>query len=78
MKKMMPKRRLGVIGLMALMGFMGFADSATAQSRQWSLRECCDYAVEHSLQIKQQDNQRRQQELQLSTARNSHPAGHPR
>lgn len=42
-----------------------------AQSRQWSLRECCDYAVEHNLQIKQQDNQRRQQELQLSTARNS-------
>lgn len=42
-----------------------------AQSRQWSLRKCCDYAVEHNLQIKQQDNQRRQQELQLSTARNS-------
>lgn len=43
----------------------------SAQPRQWSLRECCDYAVEHNISIKQQENQRRQQELQLSTARNS-------
>lgn len=68
---MMLKGRMGLIGLMGLMGLVGFMDSAAAQSRQWSLRECCDYAVEHNLQIKQQDNQRRQQELQLSTARNS-------
>ncbi len=45
--------------------------TATAQPRQWSLRECCDYAVEHNISIKQKNNQRRQQELQLSTARNS-------
>jgi len=37
----------------------------------WSLRECCDYAIEHSIPIKQQENQRRQQEIQLSTSRNS-------
>lgn len=37
----------------------------------WTLRQCAEYAVEHNLQIKQQDNQRRQQELQLSTARNA-------
>ena len=42
-----------------------------AQTRQWSLRECCDYAVANNIIVKQQDNQRRQQELQLSTARNS-------
>ena len=42
-----------------------------AQPHQWSLRECCDYAVEHNISIKQQQNQRRQQELQLSTAKNS-------
>ena len=42
-----------------------------AQPRIWNLRECCDYAVEHNISIKQQDNQRRQQELQLSTAKNS-------
>ena len=42
-----------------------------AQNKQWSLRECCDYAVEHNIGIKQQQNQCRQQEIQLSTAKNS-------
>ena len=42
-----------------------------AQPKQWSLRECCDYAVAHSISIKQQQNQCRQQEIQLSTAKNS-------
>ena len=45
--------------------------SAFAQPKQWSLRDCCDYAVEHSISIKQQQNQCRQQELKLSTAKNS-------
>ena len=44
---------------------------AAAQPRQWTLRECCDYAVAHNLGIRQQENRQRQQELQLSTARNS-------
>ena len=38
--------------------------------KQWTLRECCDYAVSHNISIKQQEIQCRQQELQLSTARN--------
>ena len=38
---------------------------------QWTLRQCCDYAVEHNLDIKQRENQVREQELELSTARNS-------
>ncbi len=42
-----------------------------AQTKQWSLRECCDYAIEHNISIKQQENQCRQNELQLSTAKNS-------
>jgi len=42
-----------------------------AQERQWSLRECCDYAVEHNIGIKQQQNQCRQQEIRLSTAKNA-------
>ena len=41
-----------------------------AQPKQWSLRECCDYAVEHNITIKQQENQCRQQEIQLSSAKN--------
>ena len=42
-----------------------------AQDKLWTLRECCDYAVEHNISIKQQENACRQQELQLSTAKNS-------
>ncbi|MBQ4392347.1 MAG: TolC family protein [Prevotella sp.] len=43
---------------------------ATAQ-KQWTLRECCDYAVSHNIAIRQQENACRQQELNLSNARNS-------
>ena len=43
----------------------------SAQTKQWNLRECCDYAIEHNISIKQQENQCRQDELQLSTAKNS-------
>ena len=46
-----------------------FLSSATAQ-HAWTLRECCDYAVSNNISIKQQENQCRQQEIQLSTARN--------
>ena len=42
---------------------------ATAQ-KQWTLRECCDYAVAHNISIRQKENQCRQQELQLSTSKN--------
>lgn len=42
-----------------------------AQEKQWSLRECCDYAVEHNIGIKKQENLCRQQELKVSTAKNS-------
>ena len=42
-----------------------------AQTRAWDLRECCTYAVEHNISIKQRENNREQRELQLSTAKNS-------
>ena len=42
-----------------------------AQQSAWSLRQCCDYAIEHNISIKQQQNQCRQRELDLSTAKNS-------
>ena len=48
-----------------------FSFSTARAQKQWTLRECCEYAVSHNLQIKQQDNLRRQRELQLSTAKNS-------
>ena len=43
----------------------------SAQPKLWNLRECCDYAVAHNISIKQQQNACRQQELQLSTSKNS-------
>ena len=42
-----------------------------AETKLWNLRECCDYAVANNISIKQQENARRKQELQLSTAKNS-------
>lgn len=42
-----------------------------AQSRTWTLKQCIDHALEHNIGVKQRDNERRRQELQLSTARNS-------
>ena len=42
-----------------------------AQNKAWSLRQCADYAVEHNISIKQKDNQCKQRDIQLSTAKNS-------
>ena len=43
----------------------------TLAQQAWTLRQCADYAVEHNISIKQRDNQRKQRDLQLSTAKNS-------
>ena len=43
----------------------------TAAQTPWSLRQCCEYAVSHNISIKQRENQQKQRELQLSTAKNS-------
>lgn len=42
-----------------------------AEDRVWTLQECVSYAVAHNLTIKQYENQVKQQEISLSTARNS-------
>ena len=57
------------VSLSCLFAFLPL--TLSAQPYAWSLRECCNYAVDHNNSIKQQENQCRQQELQLSTARNS-------
>ena len=51
--------------------FAAILSQPAMAQKTWSLRECCDYAVSHNIGILQQENQCRQQELQLSTARNS-------
>ena len=60
---------LGIIGLIGPISPIG-PISLSAQPHQWTLRECCDYAVAHNISIKQQENQCRQQEIQLSTSKN--------
>lgn len=47
------------------------AQPSWAQTREWTLQECCDYAVEHNITVKQQQNQCRQREIDLSSAKNS-------
>ena len=47
-----------------------FSLTASAQE-QWSLRRCIDYAIEHNISIKQQENNVKNQEINLSTAKNS-------
>lgn len=70
MKKIILMGRMGLISLIGLMNPV----SVNAQ-HQWSLRECTEYAVANNLQVRQYDNQRRKQELQLSTARNARLPG---
>ena len=70
LQTMIKSKVMKTLLLIGLLGFMG-SHPANAQEKQWSLRECCDYAVAHNISIKQQENQCRQQELQLSTAKNS-------
>jgi len=41
------------------------------QTREWSLTECIEYALAHNLNIKQQEDNVKQQEIALSTSRNS-------
>ncbi len=47
------------------------APLATIGAHEWTLKECADYAVAHNISVRQYENARRQQELRLSTARNS-------
>ena len=45
--------------------------SASAQTTQWNLRQCIEYAIEHNINIKLQENNVKNQEVSLSTAKNS-------
>lgn len=54
-----------------LFALMAVAAPTLAQSHKWSLEECTSYALEHSISIKQRDLNRQQQEIEVSTAKNS-------
>lgn len=51
------------------------ATAAGAQTEQtarnWSLRECISYALEHNISVKQQNVTKQQREIDLNTAKNS-------
>lgn len=51
--------------------FYFFIFFPSCAQQPWTLRQCADYAVSHSIVVKQRENQLRQEEVQLSTARNS-------
>lgn len=50
--------------------FAAILSQSLMAQQPWTLRQCCDYAVEHNISVKQYENQCQQRELQLSTAKN--------
>ena len=44
--------------------------SVCRAQQAWTLPQCIDYAIEHNISVKQYENQVREREVQLSTARN--------
>ncbi len=56
--------------LTSLVALTALIPTAHAQ-QSWTLRQCADYAVAHNIGIRQKANAERQQDVQLSTAKNS-------
>lgn len=50
---------------------LGSLAASAQEQKEWTLRQCIDYALENNITVKQQDVTRRQNEVQLSTAKNS-------
>ena len=46
--------------------------TATAQTREWTLQECTNYAVENNLSVKRTEDNLHRQELQLNSAQNAY------
>ncbi|MBP3777338.1 MAG: TolC family protein [Prevotella sp.] len=59
-----------IVPIVTIVTVISISQPASAQ-KQWTLRQCTEYAISHNLTVKQKDNTRRKQELQLSTAKNS-------
>ncbi len=50
---------------------LGSLAASAQEQKEWTLRQCIDYALENNITVKQQDVTRQQNEVQLSTAKNS-------
>ncbi len=48
------------------------AITASAETKQWTLRQCIDYALEHNITVKQQQNATESQRIQLDDNRGNH------
>lgn len=59
-------KRLFIISSLILNASVG-----TFAQKQWTLTECIEYAIEHSINIQRQQDAVKQQEISLNTARNS-------
>lgn len=40
-----------------------------SQEKQWTLRDCIEYAIEHNIEVKRQEVTQKQQEVELNTAK---------
>lgn len=49
----------------------GQQNNAPSTQKPWTLKECINYAIDHSITVKQMQNTRAQQAIQLSTDKNS-------
>ena len=49
-----------------------FASICTQAQTKWSLRECIDYAIDHNIEIKQQDLQVKSAKIDLNSSKNNH------
>ncbi|MDR3141325.1 MAG: TolC family protein [Tannerellaceae bacterium] len=53
------------------MAFMLVFPSLQAQTKQWTLEECIRYAIEHNIDLKQQEQQQKLSEIAANTSKNS-------
>lgn len=55
---------------LGVLTFLTLSPLQAQQGKQWTLRQCIDHALANNISLQQQELQRQQQEIRLSTARN--------
>lgn len=55
-----------------MIAFCLFANVYAQGQTKWSLRQCIEYAIDHNIEIKQQDIQVRSAEVDLNSSKNNH------
>jgi outer membrane protein len=58
-------------GILGGMVFMLVFPSLQAQTKQWTLEECIRYAIEHNIDLKQQEQQQKLSEIAANASKNS-------